>query len=891
MRLFVLGARRWLAAVMVACVAGCGGGGDGADAQTPPAPAAASTGVVSGQVLASESGQPVANAKVSLGALSAQTDAQGRFTLSGVGTAPRQVIDVRADGFGKSFGVVEVRADATSDVTLRLVRSAPVQTFAADAAATLVVPQSMAQVQLPANGLVDAATGAAASGTLSATLTPIDPARDPQTMPGDYTNAAGASIESFGALSVELADATGARLNLKPGSVATVRIALATRSATPPASVPLFYFNESSGRWVEEGRATLQGAAPNQYYEGTVTHFTFWNADQVADTIVVRGCLRNAGGAAAGNVPMRSEGLDYTGNATRNTAADGRFELPMRRGGRAVIYSPSGNGSNAVNVGPSQTDITLPDCLVLAAAATAPVIVAPPQDQTVALGSVLIMSTAARGSEPLSYQWQFNGADIAGANGSRLFRGPLNATDAGTYTLIVTNPLGSARATAVVTVAQPLPVITTAPQSQSVVAGGTATFSVVASGAGNYQWRRNGVNIAGATQASFAVVSAALADNGARFDVVVTSAGGSVTSSEATLSVTASAVAPSIGTQPANASAAVGGTATFSVVVTGTAPLAYQWRRNGQNIAGATAASYTTPLLAAADDGAVFSVVVSNAQGAVTSSNATLTVTANTADAQAALLRLTGSSVELFSLGFSAFEVADDASIVQSSSAVCARGGSYQGTLDGAPLAVGTVLPTSGNPLEVGFASCATQNGFIYNGSSSVVFSGLRASGLSNGSGTATLTSLRQTAIESGSTTVDSDVTGNGAVAVTVAENLATGEKTSAILITPGANASLRNELSGRTAVFQSGSLQLRLTGSTTNAQIRSTRAQYNALRFTVSGVEYTADGFYQFGIGANGVTSGSGEVILRSGSTTIGRIFANASGVFIEVNGQVQPL
>jgi Immunoglobulin I-set domain len=888
MQCWVRNVRGWVAAGLVAFVAACGGGG-GSDAGTPPATPAAATGTVSGQVLASDSAQPIANAQVSLGAMTAQADAQGRFTIGNAAVAARAVVGVRADGFGKAFTVAEVRADTTSNVTVRMTRSAPAQTFAADEAATLTVPQSMAQVQLPANGLVDATSGAAASGALTARLTPIDPARDAETMPGDYTNAAGASIESFGALSVELSDAGGARLNLKPGSTATVRIALATRSAAPPTSVPLFYFNETTGRWVEEGRATLRGTAPNQFYEGTVTHFTVWNADQVADTIFVRGCLRNADGSVAANLPVRSEGIDYTGNATRPSDAQGRFEVPIRRSGRAVVYSPSGNGSNAVNVGPSQSPITLADCLQINAEPAPPVIVVPPQDQTRAPGSMLVFSTAARGAEPLTYRWQFNGADIAGATSSLLFRGPLTAADAGTYTLIVTNPLGSARASATLNVAATAPEIIVPPQPVSVVAGNPAVFNVVATGAASYQWRRDGVNIGGATQAGYTLANATLADDGARFSVVLTNATGSTTSTEATLGVTATAVAPSIRAQPINATAAAGGTATFSVVAAGTAP-AYQWRRNGVNIAGATADSYTTAALTAADNGALFSVVVSNSQGAVTSDNATLTVTANNTGEQTALVRLTGSTIDLFGLGFSAFEIADDNSVVQSSGAVCSSGGSYLAMLNGAPLAAGATVPTRGNPLAVTFAACAASNGSLYRGTTSVVFDGIQSNGLSNGNGTATLTNLRETRFDGGTPNVTSDITGNGAVAASVNETLANAEKTSVIVITPGAGATLRSELTGVTAAFQSGTVQLRLVGSTTNPQIRSTRVQYNALRFTVGGVEYLANGFYEVATSASGFTSGSGEVTLRSGSTLIGRIFANSSGVFIEVTGQVQP-
>jgi hypothetical protein len=88
------------------------------------------------------------------------------------------------------------------------------------------------------------------------------------------------------------------------------------------------------------------------------------------------------------------------------------------------------------------------------------------------------------------------------------------------------------------------------------------------------------------------------------------------------------ATAPSITAQPADASVAVGATATFSVTATGTAPLTYQWQKGGAAIAGATAASYTTPATVAGDSASTFVVVVTNAMGTATSNAATLTVTA-----------------------------------------------------------------------------------------------------------------------------------------------------------------------------------------------------------------------------------------------------------------------
>src|SRR5204863_366973 len=79
-------------------------------------------------------------------------------------------------------------------------------------------------------------------------------------------------------------------------------------------------------------------------------------------------------------------------------------------------------------------------------------------------------------------------------------------------------------------------------------------------------------------------------------------------------------------TQPANQTVTAGRIATFTVTATGTAPLSYQWRKNGANIAGATSSSYTTPATTTSDSGSTFIVVVSNSAGTATSNAATLTV-------------------------------------------------------------------------------------------------------------------------------------------------------------------------------------------------------------------------------------------------------------------------
>lgn len=90
-------------------------------------------------------------------------------------------------------------------------------------------------------------------------------------------------------------------------------------------------------------------------------------------------------------------------------------------------------------------------------------------------------------------------------------------------------------------------------------------------------------------------------------------------------------VAPSITAQPQNTTVNVGQTATFIVGASGTGPLTYQWQKNSTNISGATLSSYTTPATTAADNSSAFQVTVSNSAGAITSSQATLTVNSTSA--------------------------------------------------------------------------------------------------------------------------------------------------------------------------------------------------------------------------------------------------------------------
>ncbi len=184
-----------------------------------------------------------------------------------------------------------------------------------------------------------------------------------------------------------------------------------------------------------------------------------------------------------------------------------------------------------------------------------------------------------------------------------------------TYTITINVQAGAVAA----------PTITTQPAGLSVNAGGSATFSVVATGGGtlSYQWTKDGVNVSGATASTLTLPSVSASSAG-DYRVVVTGSGGTVTSQPATLTVV-TAQAPTIVTRPLTQTVVVGARLTLSVDAAGTAPLSYQWRKAGNPIVGATNPSFTLPSVQVAD-AAAYAVAVTNAAGTVVSDAATISV-------------------------------------------------------------------------------------------------------------------------------------------------------------------------------------------------------------------------------------------------------------------------
>lgn len=267
--------------------------------------------------------------------------------------------------------------------------------------------------------------------------------------------------------------------------------------------------------------------------------------------------------------------------------------------------------------------------------AAPPVVAAISGDLAVARGGSAVFAAQVSGTAPLSYQWYRYGTPITGANTPILRLDDVQGGASGSYELEVSNPAGRSRSAAMalsVTSGAPVvvaPQVTTQPVATTVGTGHTATFAVAVSGTGPFafQWYRDGQPIAGATAAAYTIASVSAADQ-ASYTVTISNPAGSAVSDAAALTVqsgSSTPVAPMIGTQPAPVVVMPGGSVTLAVAASGSAPLSYQWTRDGVDIIGAIGPVLTLSAVGSSDAG-TYAVRVANSAGSVVSSEAAVMI-------------------------------------------------------------------------------------------------------------------------------------------------------------------------------------------------------------------------------------------------------------------------
>jgi Carboxypeptidase regulatory-like domain len=312
--------------VAVGTLMACGGGSSPSTATTPTPTSAATPSVtyVSG-IVKNGAGNPLAGALVLAAGQTATTGADGSYKLDASSAGDNTVVLVKKPGFTTTAKEVPLVAASTTQIDIAMFADQVSTTFSAATAANIAV--NGAAVQIPANS-IKTANGADFTGTVSvgASYYSPDTAQGAQAFAAPYTGTdAGvqSSIVSMGFMEVKLTDAAGNPLQLK--APATLTFPASSNSANA-ATVPLWFYDEAAKIWKREGQATRQ---PDGTYQGSVAHFTIWNADFFGISATLKGCFRDNAGLPVTNVGFT--GLRGTGwsHLFSGISTDGNFQINL----------------------------------------------------------------------------------------------------------------------------------------------------------------------------------------------------------------------------------------------------------------------------------------------------------------------------------------------------------------------------------------------------------------------------------------------------------------------------------------------------------------------------------------------------------------------------------
>lgn len=317
------------------------------------------TASVQGRVL-DENGLPVQGAAVMSGTASATTDENGVFNFSDISMSSRfGFVKVTKQGYFVGSRSILTAAGSSNYVTITLIPRTSKGSFSASGGGSVVV-ETGDTVAFDASSIVNAATNAAHTGTVHVYASYLNPlAGDaPEHMPGDLrgidTSGKETLLQSFGMMVVELEGDGGEKLQVAAGKQAYISMKIPDAlKATAPAAIPLWYFNDTTGRWMEQGMAVRQG----DLYVGKVAHFTWWNCDAPAGAVNLKVRLKDQHGNALAYTGVQLTSPTY-GTRISYTDSAGVVSglIPKGQILKLEVISNCGSVLAGANVGPALAD-------------------------------------------------------------------------------------------------------------------------------------------------------------------------------------------------------------------------------------------------------------------------------------------------------------------------------------------------------------------------------------------------------------------------------------------------------------------------------------------------------------------------------------------------------
>ncbi len=264
-------------------------------------------------------------------------------------------------GYFKSYRTFKVSSGANR-VSIKLIKKSLIGTIPSTGG--IVTLSNGSSIELPANSVVKVG-GINYDGNIQVYANYIDPtAKDiyrkiPGSLMADDLTKKRVLLTSYGMLAVELESTSGEKLQIAEGKTATLSSLIpASIRSTAPSAISMWFIEEATGIWKEEGKATKIG----NNYSGTVKHFSFWNCDVSTNTVNISLTLKNKSGDPLMHVPVVLERMGaIRGFAHGYTDSLGQVNglVPQNEPLKLIIWDPCNMAVDSISIGPFQQDTNM----------------------------------------------------------------------------------------------------------------------------------------------------------------------------------------------------------------------------------------------------------------------------------------------------------------------------------------------------------------------------------------------------------------------------------------------------------------------------------------------------------------------------------------------------
>lgn len=291
-----------------------------------------------------ENNLPVQNAAVNAGTKTATTDQYGYFKINNAELVKNSAfVTVNKPGYFKGIKTWIGTEGKSTFFRIKLLPKGNAGTVSGITGGDVTLAGGM-KISFPVSAVVNATTNAAYSGLVKVSAQWLNPAAADLSsiMPGDLRGKDATDalklLTTYGMVAVELTGTAGELLQIAPSKKATLTMPIPTAMiGAAPASIPLWYFDETNGLWKEEGSAVKMG----NNYVGDVSHFSFWNYDAPANYVQLNCTVKDAAGNPLNGIFVKITDLSNNASATGYTDNTGYVAgaIPLNAQLKLEIFS------------------------------------------------------------------------------------------------------------------------------------------------------------------------------------------------------------------------------------------------------------------------------------------------------------------------------------------------------------------------------------------------------------------------------------------------------------------------------------------------------------------------------------------------------------------------